>query len=98
MLKAKLTCDEAEQYDVTWTSSDASAVTVDAEGNASAYVTVSGEKDYANGYVYLDYEDQNISGCSMVTEKGEQLELQFGEKIGDAINYFGTMSIILAAG
>ena len=73
-------------------------LTVDAEGNASAYVTVSGEREYANGYVYLDYEDQNISGCSMVTEKGEQLELQFGEKIGDAINYFGTMSVILAAG
>ena len=73
-------------------------LTVDAEGNASAYVTISGETEYANGYVYLDYEDQNISGCSMVTEKGEQLELQFGEKIGDAINYFGTMSILLAAG
>lgn len=73
-------------------------MTVDTEGNASAEINIFGRKTLATGYIYLGDEEQDIAGCTLNTDRGEQLYLSFGERIDDSINYYGTLSIILAAG
>lgn len=73
-------------------------LTVDTEGNATADVNIFGEELYASGYIYLGDEDQAIEGCTLGTDRGHQIYLTFGERFGDTINYYGNMTVPLAAG